>query len=262
MNAKLEILVVEDDASICNEFAQQILDTEDMILIGATNNSTTALKYIKDYEPDVVILDLELHQGSGNGLSILKDLSTLNLSRKPYFLITTNNSSNTTYEIARALGADFIMSKHQNDYSTKAVLDFLKTIHTAIKHTQRFSTEIKSNTTETTEQYTRRIKRHIMTELNHVGINPKSVGYTYLTDAIMIMQSQPTQNICTIIAEKYKKSEASVERAMQNAINRAWKVTDINELLQHYTAKISSVKGNPTITEFICYYANKIRNEY
>lgn len=262
MNTKLEILLVEDDFSTCEEFDQQISDTEDMILIGVTSNSATALKYIKDCEPDVVILALELHQGCGNGLSILQEISNLNLNHKPYVLITTNNSSNTTYEIARTLGADFIMSKHQEGYSTEAVLDFLKTIHSAIKQTSMLSHKIVNKIPETNEQHTRRINRHIMTELNHVGINPKSIGYTYLTEAIMIMQNQPTQNICTRIAEKYNKSEASVERAMQNAINRAWKVNDINELLQHYTAKISSVKGSPTITEFICYYANKIRNEY
>lgn len=262
MNAKLEIFIVEDDASICEDFARQISDTEDMVLIGTTNNSATALKYIKDYEPDIIILALELHLGCGNGLSILQEISKLNLNHKPYILITTNNSSSTTHEIARTLGADFIMSKHQEGYSNTAVLEFLKTINSAIKQTSMFSLKSADRNIETNEQHTRRINRHIMTELNHVGINPKSIGYTYLTDAIMIMSNHPTQNISTKIAEKYSKSEASVERAMQNAINRAWKVNDLNELLQYYTAKISSVKGNPTITEFICYYANKIRNEY
>ena len=49
---------------------------------------------------------------------------------------------------------------------------------------------------------------------------------------------------------------------MQNAINAAWKHTDIDELLTHYTAKIRSSKGSPTVTEFISYYANKIKQEY
>jgi len=262
MNNKLEILIVEDEISICKEFDEQISDTEDMLLIGTTNDADTATEYIKDYEPDVVILDLELHHGSGNGLTVLHSLQGLNLSRKPYILITTNNSSHTTFEIARTLGADFIMSKHQSNYCTKAVLDFLRMIMPTIKSSHHLHSTIKDNTTETKEQYTRRIRRHIMTELNHVGINPKSIGYTYLTDAIMTMHSSPSQNVCTTIADKYHKSEASVERAMQNAINRAWKVNDINELLQHYTAKISSSKGNPTLTEFICYYSNKLRNEY
>ena len=52
------------------------------------------------------------------------------------------------------------------------------------------------------------------------------------------------------------------ERAMQNAIHRAWKKADIEDLLKHYTAKVNSEKGCPTITEFICYYANKLKYEF
>ena len=60
--------------------------------------------------------------------------------------------------------------------------------------------------------------------------------------------------------QKYGKTDSSVERAMQNAINRAWRNSDIDELLTHYKAKISSDKGVPTLTEFIHYYANKIKS--
>lgn len=94
-----------------------------------------------------------------------------------------------------------------------------------------------------------------------VGINPKSLGYNYLIDAICMLLDKPKQNICADIGEKYGKTEASVERAMQNAINSAWKKTDIDELLKHYTAKIHSERGAPTIMEFICYYSIKIKNE-
>ena len=61
--------------------------------------------------------------------------------------------------------------------------------------------------------------------------------------------------------ETYKKSDASVERAMQNAINRAWRHSDIEELLAHYTARIRSEKGVPTTLEFVFYYANKIKTD-
>lgn len=261
MNRKLEILLVEDDPAACKEISEHVDDSDDLILIGVTNNSTNAVELIKDRLPDAVILDLELNLGGGSGLAVLNDLNSLSLPRKPYMLITTNNSSAFTYETARQLGADFIMSKHQEGYSAKSVLDFLRIMKSTIQSDQR-SSIIRKNTTETPEQYNRRITRRITRELDYVGISPKSVGYTYLTEAIQIMMKQHTQNISSIIAEKYNKSEPSVERAMQNAINRAWKTSNIEDLLQHYTAKVNSFKGNPTITEFICYYANKLKNEY
>ena len=49
---------------------------------------------------------------------------------------------------------------------------------------------------------------------------------------------------------------------MQNAINRAWKNVDPEDLLANYTARIKSSKGIPTITEFIFYYAQKLNNEF
>lgn len=261
MERKLEIILVEDELTICKEFGEQISNSDELILLGFTNNSTKAVELIQEHLPDVVILDLELHQGGGDGLQVLKATQDMSLSKKPYMLITTNNSSTNTYEGARALGADFIMSKHQNGYSVKGVLDFLRIMSSTIK-SSRISTSVASNTTETPEQHKRRVTKRIMRELDFVGISPKSKGYIYLTDAILLMIKSPTQSICSAIADKHSKSEPSVERAMQNAINRAWKTSNTEDLLTHYTAQIHSEKGAPTITEFICYYANKLKTEY
>ena len=93
MDEKLEILLIEDDPEACRDFTEQILDTEDMLLIGVTNNAYKAVDLIKDHLPDAVILDLELHLGAGNGLYVLQELQTLTLPKTPYILITTNNSS-------------------------------------------------------------------------------------------------------------------------------------------------------------------------
>ena len=46
---------------------------------------------------------------------------------------------------------------------------------------------------------------------------------------------------------------------MQNAINRAWRTNDPEELLANYTARIRSDKGVSTMMEFIYYYAGKIK---
>ncbi len=258
---ELTILIVEDDPEACKRFAQSAEEYEDILIVSITNNAAKALTDIQDYLPNVVILDLELHLGSGNGLEVLNGLRNMNLDVNPYILITTNNSSNTTFEYARQLGTDFIMSKHQSDYSEKNVLNFVKMMKPVIKSkAATFSSTML--TTESPELYKKRIKRRIVSELNLVGINPKAVGYQYLIDAILLIIKKPTQNLCSIIAQMYGKTESSVERAIQNAIDRAWKQADIEDLLQHYTAKIHSDKGTPTITEFVYYYANKIRNEY
>jgi DNA-binding NarL/FixJ family response regulator len=261
MEKILSILLVEDDQAACRDFIDYVEELDDISLIGVTNNSSKALEYIKDYLPDAVILDLELHHGSGNGLLVLKELKLMLLDKLPYVLVTTNNSSFITYETARHMGADFIMSKHQADYSTKNVIDFLNMMKPII-HSRNQTASKEHATTESPEQRNRRIVLRISTELNNVGISPKAVGYQYLVDAIQLVVRQPMQNLCNTIGQKYGKTESSVERAMQNAINKAWRTSDIDDLLHYYTARVSSDKGMPTLTEFIYYYANKIKTEY
>jgi two-component system response regulator (stage 0 sporulation protein A) len=261
MDNNLSILLVEDDQTACKAFLEYIEELPDVSLIGVTNNTTKALDYIRSFLPDAIILDLELHKGSGNGLLLLRELKQLLLSVNPYVLITTNNSSELTYETARLLGADFIMSKHQADYSAKNAVDFIRMMKPAIQ-SRAAATAVAHATTETPELRQKRMVQRMNAELNHVGISPKAVGYQYLIDAIQLVMQHPSQNLCCRIGEKHGKTESSVERAMQNAINKAWRTADIDDLLIHYTAKISSEKGVPTITEFIYFYANKIKTEY
>ena len=255
----LNILIIEDDVAACRELSLYIEKISDLKLVGVTKDSDKGIEMVKGMLPDVVILDIELHHGSGNGLLFLAKLNTLQLSMRPYVLITTNNSSNVTYESARRLGADFIMSKHKADYSAQYVIEFIRMIQHTLLTRQPSTVE---NVTEedlfekNLPLYTRRVYR----ELDWVGISPKNIGYHYLADAILLLiKKNSSGNLYRELAEKYKKSDASVERAMQNAINRAWRFSDIEELLTHYTAKIRSEKGVPTTLEFVYYYANKIK---
>ena len=259
MDQVLSILIVEDDPQACEEIATYIATLDDVALVGITNNSSKAELMIRDMLPDTIILDLELHEGGGNGLSLLKALHDAPPAKMPYILITTNNSSAITYEAARQLGADFILSKHQNDYSAQSVVDFLRALrHVIQKHYGKRTPT--SNEPESPAQKDRRDTRRICLELDRVGISTKAKGYQYLTDAILLAAKTPTPNLCQVIGEKYGKTDSSVERAMQNAIARAWQTTPIDDLLTFYTAKISSGKGVPTVTEFIYYYAHKIKN--
>lgn len=256
-NKVLSILIIEDDVAACRELRQYIEKFSDLKLAGITGYAEEAIELVKGTLPDVVILDIELHHGTGNGITFLAMLNALSLPLRPYILITTNNSSNVTYESARDLGADFIMSKHKPDYSAQYVIEFIRMIQHAILN-RRPSPELlpeEDSFEKNLPAYTRRVYR----ELDWVGISPRNIGYRYLADAILLIMRDPSANVYRELAEANKKSDASVERAMQNAINRAWRHSDIEELLTHYTAKVRSEKGVPTTLEFVYYYANKVK---
>ena len=259
MNTRtLDILIIEDDVTACRELSLYIEKIDTLKLIGVTDNADEGLEIVKNTLPDVVILDMELLRGTGNGISFLSKLKELQLSKCPYILITTNNSSNLTYVSARQLGADFIMSKYKSDYSAQNVIEFIRMIqHTLL--TRQYSTSIRLPEENHSEKNSPLYLRRIYRELDMIGISPKNIGYSYLADAILLIMKNPSANVYRELAQNYKKSDASVERAMQNAINRAWRVSDIEELLTHYTAKIHSEKGVPTTLEFVYYYANKVK---
>ena len=261
MNKELNIMLIEDDTAVCERFARYADVTKEVSIMAVTNNSYRALELIEENLPDAIILDLELNQGKGNGLLFLQKLNELSIPFKPFILITTNNSSKMTYDYARQLGADFIMSKHQEDYSEKSAINFLKMMKDIIQNNIR-NQHPDYELSESSSQKEKRFMRLINQELDYIGISPKAIGYKYLTDAILLVLNGHKSNLCTIIGEKYSKTNTSVERAMQNAINNAWRSNDIDELLKHYTARIHSEKGVPTMTEFIYHYANKIKNDY
>lgn len=253
----LNILLVEDDNAVCNRFSEYADNFEDIKIVKITNNSNQALLDVKTYIPSVVILDLELHEGGGNGLEFLAQLKNTALKHRPYIIITTNNSSRITFQLARELGADFIMSKHQENYSEKAVIDLLYQMKNSLL--KYVNTE---NDYEPSPHITEKnIITRIHSELDSIGVSQKAIGYKYLSDAILMIINDQRLSIYDNIALKYNKSSGSVEHAMQDLINRTWKTIDIETLVRYYTAPINSTKGSPTVTEFIHYYARKISDE-
>ena len=234
-----------------------------MLLVGVTNNSHRAIELVCDTLPDAIILDLELHKGGGNGLFFLQELRGLRLRVVPYILVTTNNTSSVTYDQARQTGADFILTKWQGDYSAETVVEFLRSIKSTIQSKAKMSgLSLDLSTMEPPIQIMKRLEKRISKEMDLIGISPKVIGRKYLMEAIQMVINQQMRGVTSVIAARNGKSEPSVERAMQNAIHRTWNTMNTDDLIRLYTANISSEKGVPTVTEFIHYYAEKIKTDY
>ena len=90
-------------------------------------------------------------------------------------------------------------------------------------------------------------------------------GRKYLFDAITYLLSEEGENsrvsINQYLLSKHKRPTSTINRAMQNAIVRAWRVTAIEDLEKLYTAHINYNTGVPTPVEFIYYYVEKIKKE-
>ena len=260
MDRHLTVLLIEDDSTACLEIEKYADLCDDIELVAVTNNSKDALELTKYHMPDAVILDLELHHGGGNGFLYLQGLQELCLSHLPFILVTTNNSSTITFDYARKLGADFILAKYEAGYSAQYVLDFLRTMQDVII-SKGASKTLETPSSGSPEYHERKLRQRVQRELDLVGIKPSSAGYRYLIDAIALIYHDPETNVSATLAGIYQKHDFSIERAIQNAIDHAWRHTDIEALLTNYTARIRSDRAAPTNMEFIYYYANKLKNE-
>lgn len=261
MQGDLRVLLVEDDLELCEEFRGCFDETDGIELAAATDSAARALELVRELQPDAVILDLELHNGEGNGISFLSQLGKMKGIKKPFVVINTNNSSQTTYELARRLGAGWIFYKHTQGHSPAVVTDFLLIMSREGAQTGIFSLQQPAASDAGSCSDRRDLKKRIYEELNNVSINPRYKGYDYLADAIEICCGGYVPHVSDMVAELHGKKVKSVEHAMQTAIEKAWDATDTDELYQYYKGHVNPKRTSPTLMEFVRYYAAKLRND-
>lgn len=263
MSEIYKILILEDDLDERIQFENVSKETEKIEIIGNTADATEALNIAVAQKPHAIIIDLELHDGIGNGLQFLSDLRNSSCKNKPYLLVTTNNSSHTTHDAARSFGADFILTKYEKDYSAAYVLNFIKMMLSTLgKERSDTSKSCEDNKLSFHDIPESELIEFIRNEIIRIGISPKAVGFKYLVDAVLIKLIDSHANIYKTLGPKYKKSDPSIERAMQYAINIAWRTGDPDDLLKLYTARINSDRGVPTIMEFVYFYVSKTQNNF
>lgn len=258
MKNKLTLILIEDEEDTAAELRSYFDTLEDMVLVECTNDSNIGLNLVNAHLPNVVLLDLELHKGGGNGFLFLDQLAKTSPAQMPFVIVLTQNMSTYTLDQARELGADFIITKYDTCYSPEYVASTIRLMRGAIVRKNTSVSQLKKPTPAQMENL---IMKRIQREMELIGINPKNKGFNYLVDSIYNHMQNPNINLARSIVSKYKKSEKSIERAMQNAIKRAWDTNDIDLLYKYYTAYIRPDKGFPTLMEFVCYYSIKIKND-
>lgn len=257
MKKRITILIIEDDDGVCDNFTDYINPLEYMSICAITNDSDKGIELTKSRKPDIVILDLELQNGSGSGLSYLSWYRDCSLENKPLVIVTTYNSSNYIHHTIRNMGVDFIFTKYSNNYNEGFVVDQIKIIFDNLY--PRNSRESALSASMSLEQETARYKRLLFDEFNKIGLLPKLSGYKYLADAVIMYKMSPIKNnFSKELSKKYCKSPSSIERAMQRAIEVTWSHSPVEDLLEHYKGRIKNDTGSPTTMEFITYYARKL----
>lgn len=254
----MQMLLVEDEQKHCDEYKKYVSTLKYPHSLYIVNGELEALKLIQMFPFDFLFLDLELHESDGDGISFLKKLKFLDIPKIPYIYVVTINPSLNARNYVRSIGADEVVWKGKSDYSAQFVVD---------KARDYFLEMVKSKSNEPGQITIYSIKNEIRSRIEKVGITDDIEGRNYLIEAIAIIIKSNDRDVnlkrdvYPKIAKMYSKSVWSIEKAIETAINKAWCITDEKTLAENYTAVVSRAKGSPTNKEFICYYANQIREE-
>jgi len=262
----MRLLLIEDELSICLKFSDCAKRRTDIIFIGMTDSCDEGVKLVKSGLPEGVIVDLHLIKGTGSGLQFLEVMQETDLTFQPLVAVTTSNQSEVVHRRIEELGADWFFSKTQQDYDEDFVVETLlslrKTLYVKQKGLAARCEALKSGAiVESPDDRRDRIYKRIDTELDLIGIRARLKGREYLREAIYIKihaEKQPGSAI-EDVARNYRVAYGTVSKVMQTAIYNAWDSEDIDEIHEHYTARVSSKTGVPSPSDFIFYYATKIR---
>ena len=254
----MKILIIEDDINDCNNFINCVKKRNDIEIVAITDSDIDGLKYVKTKNPEGIILDLELNNstsGNTDSLEFLSNLKKLNLKYEPIVIVTTHVNSKRTYDILHRNGVDLILYKDHPKYSCDHVLNNF------INLRQVASCKSTSSIEETIEDNESKISDCIYNELDLIGVTAKLKGRKYIHDAILylIQNEDNNTNVIQHLTKLYKKSGNTITNGIQNAIIHAWRVSPIEDLTTHYTARINYETGIPTPMEFIYYYKDKIK---
>lgn len=259
MNQKpMKLLIVEDDANDCNNFMNALKSREEFELVAITDSDIDALKYVRLKHVEGIVLDIELNNsvsGSTDSLEFLDNLNNLKLEYPPIVIVITHINSKRTYDILHRKGVDLILYKDNPTYSSDYVLNKLL----ALRQESPVSTLTKLK--EELVDNEKKISDQIYHELDLVGVTPNLKGRQYIHDAILYLIQNPDSDLNVIqhLTNVYKKAGNTITNGIQNAIIHAWRVSSLEDLTIHYTAKINYETGVPTPMEFIYHYVDKIK---
>ena len=254
---KMQILLIEDEKEHSLKYKECVSKSAYPACLYMAEGETDGLNLAQKFPFDVIILDLELHESDGDGISFLKKLKKLDLPELPYIIVATNNCSPKTRQLARDNGADYIFWKGKHDYSAKLVIDFAHVY---------FRCKIDAGSDDPVQVQKVSLEDDIRMRISKIGINDDMTGKKYMVDAIAIVAKSSDidinlhRDVFPVLAKKYSKSIASIQRAIENAINKAWCIIDADILSAGYSAAVSGSKGTPTNKEFIFYFAEQVKN--
>lgn len=246
---KFKLMVVDDNREFCNLIRDYAKAQDDIEFVGSVYDGISALDMIRNFKPDVIILDNVMPQLDGIG--VLNHLRNFHAEDRPKVVALTSCPTDEFMATAYRLGVSYAMSRKSD---ANEIIDRCRMVMT--------STPAEVPTQKLSESD---IENRVTAMIHEVGVPAHIKGYSYLRLAIMLVLEDRqliesiTKLLYPTVAKKFDTSASRVERAIRHAIEVAWTRGDTETLNGIFGFTINQAKGKPTNSEFIAMISDRLR---
>jgi DNA-binding NarL/FixJ family response regulator len=114
---------VEDSVDLRNRIEEELARLTGIEVVGFSGGADDAIRQIRRLQPDLVVLDLQLAEGSG--IDVLRSLISAN--DPPIFIVLTNHSDSRFRTLSLRAGAHHFFDKSTQ---LEEFIEFLKSVGT------------------------------------------------------------------------------------------------------------------------------------
>ena len=246
MKNKITIGIAEDNDIVAETLGGIVRSEDEFELIGITYSGQEAISLIREKNPDVMLLDVVMP--AGGGLDVLSSFQGDTTIKTKFIMVSAIGDEKITRD-AFAMGAKYYIMKPLDADSV------IRRIKNIMKEPEKDGTKEKSQ----------ELDKIITNSLVTLGVPAQLNGYKYLRVAIRLVVEEPTvvsavtKKIYPVIADMYKASAPSVERAIRHAVEVSWNRGNVQEMDRLFGYTINHEKGKPTNSEYIAMIADHIR---
>lgn len=237
MKKKYKLLIVEDNKTERDLLVSYMSKKEIFHSIYTATTGTEAIIQAKHEKPDIILLDIIL-PGGQDGVDVLEAIQ--GISPKPKVIVTSGLAfDENTINLIKLGAVYYILKPYSLDMIYRRILNIFEAI-------EEDSILVK-----------------ISGYLHLLGISTALKGYHYVREAIYLSiinrkKDYALKTIYEIIAKKNQISSKSVERGIDNAIDRAMQRNTANTYFNFFGNTINDIRCKPTSREFISAVVDKI----
>ena len=256
MDQKISVLLADDSQDFIDLCKDTIDMTDDMEVVATASDGYECLSAIKEFEPDVVLVDLVMPQL--DGLGVLKSVKDMEIERIPIFIVFSCMANDVITKESMNLGAAYYLLK---PFDPDMLVERIRQLSANVVTMPRAARNPKAKGKNEGQD----LETQVTKVIHEVGIPAYIKGYQYIRESIMMsindmeVINAVTKTLYPTIAQKYSTTSSRVERAIRHAIEVAWDRGDIEVLNSIFGYTVHNNKGKPTNSEFIAMIADKMR---